>query len=109
MKAKIIFLIFLTCGLASAGPYCQDTSSTDLLLTGTTTFINSYQGPRQHCYDLPLHPLTRNPLSQAIAVPSSLDGYSTTTGLDYSVQIGQSDKGLSLVLMIANDYSWKRI
>lgn len=109
MKTKILIFIMLACWATSANQYCQADPLGDLIVIGSASFYNNYQGPRQRCFDIPADAITRSKNAQAVAVPSNIEGYTTNSGLDYSVQIGPSDKGMSLVLMISNDYSWKKI
>jgi hypothetical protein len=109
MKIKFLLLAFLVCLSTSQPNYCQQDPANDLVVTGIAIINNNFQGPRQKCYDIPLDAVTRNKNAQAIAVPRSFEGYNGNAAMDYSVQIGQSDKGVSIVLMANADLFWRSV
>lgn len=105
----MLLTIILSLLIVANTQYCSDDTNTDLIITGSTVFYNNYQSSRQRCYEIPSDSITKRDNVQAVAVPSSIEGYSSNSGLDFSVQIGPSNKGLSMVLLIGNDNSWKKI
>lgn len=108
MKQRFILLLLLSILIAANSQFCDGDKNNDLIITGTTSFSYTYQSSRQRCYEIPSDAITRRDNVQAIAVPSSIEGYNSN-GLDFSVQIGQSNKGLSMVLMIGNENNWRKI
>lgn len=56
MSRAVQFVLLLSL-LALAVPQCSQSSSADLLQSGTTTFVNSYGGPavREHLFQIALN------------------------------------------------------